>query len=235
MKTRIETITASNSPEFAQYQESLANAYIEAFAGEPWNERSRCENNECSVHFSAADAGSICIICGNSLIPAYTQDQMVEEWSTKLLDQDAMFELAINENNEAVRATIALPLTLDDMVSDRYKDAPAMQEWARGVFPNNFVWIEDTFADRRKSPSGNMRDRGATLARIALNYPSINRIGTRTKASEILASTLRDAAAQTDVYLGQYIIPLRNSKIHARNIGTVPDEGTFLVVHTDEF
>lgn len=65
-------------------------------------------------------------------------------------------------------------------------------------------------------------------------------IGTRTKAAEIVSTTLRDVGPQTDVYDGTFDIsladptkPLRRER--ARSIGSVPDERTFLAIDTQQF
>ncbi|MFZ3010195.1 MAG: hypothetical protein WA030_04255 [Candidatus Microsaccharimonas sp.] len=236
--TRIEVITATNASEFEQYQESLAVSYIEAFAGPPWFEVSRCDNNVCDMRFNPADIGTACPFCGVAMGPAYTQEELAIEWAQKLTEEDATFEVAVNEENEAVRATIAHPLTRAELFTRKYgKEVPAMEEWIDATLPPNLVWIDDTFANRRKSPTGNLRDRGVTLARIAFNYPTISVIGTRTKAPEIVASTLRDVGPYTDLYDGDPAITLTSTALRdrARLIGKVPDERTFLAIDTQQF
>ncbi|MFY9228169.1 MAG: hypothetical protein WAO28_02480 [Candidatus Microsaccharimonas sp.] len=238
--SRIEIITAHNASEFEQFQESLAESYIEAFAGPPWDEKSRCDNGDCDMHFSPSEIGTACSICGTALGPAYTPEQLYAEWAKKLQEEDAIFELAVNEENEAIRATIAHPLTRAALFERKYSAVPAMEGWIDATLPRDFVWIDDTFANRQKSPSGNLRDRGVTLARIAFNYPRITTIATRTKAAEIVSTTLRDVGPQTDVYDGTFDIslgdptrPLRRER--ARSIGNVPDERTFLAIDTQQF
>lgn len=232
--TRTEIITPQNASRLEQFQETLADSYIEAFAGEPWGERSRCDNETCSISFSKSDIGTACEQCGVVMGPAYTPEELYKEWNSKLENDDAIFELAINDEEEAVRATIAHPLTKDALFMKKYRSVPAMEGWIEQYLPHDLVWIDDTFANRHKSPTGNLRDRGITLARIALNYPTIDLIVTRTKAAEVVAATLRDVGPQTDLYIGDFPIDLRDPDIiaQARNIGSVPDQRTLLTMQT---
>lgn len=237
--SRIEIITSSNASEFEQFQESLADTYVEAFAGPPWFERSSCDNDDCDMHFSPSEIGTACPSCGIALGPAYTAEGLYAEWTHKLQEEDAIFELAINEENEAIRATIAHPLTRVALFKSKYSAVPAMEEWIDATLPSDLVWIDDTFANRQKSPTGNLRDRGVTLARIAFNYPRITTIGTRTKAAEIVSTTLRDVGPHTDIYVGTFDIKLSDAtkslRDRARSIGSVPDERTFLAIDTRQF
>jgi len=106
--------------------------------------------------------------------------------------------------------------------------SPQMAEWIESELPPEFVWIEETFANRDVRPSGNLRARGETITRIA-NYFDGAPIATRTLQPAVVYATLRDSGAGTDLYIGTDGVGADMSDL-ARLVATVLDKRTLLVI-----
>jgi hypothetical protein len=202
----------------------LANVYKVAFAGEPWYEVSRCANLECTESFSMTDSGEPCIGCGDNLVEAYETGELIAAWRRMIVDEDAMMEVGFVDG-VPVRVTLARPTTPGELYTRKYANAPAMEEWVNENLDQELVWIEDTFADRAKQPTGNLKDRGRTLAGIALRYGGLA-IATRTLAPQVVAATLRDVSENTDLFVGSEGVG--GAMSGARTKQTVPDKRTLL-------
>ena len=227
MKT-IETFNGSTANNFEQYAWELAGAYKIAFAGDPWNERSRCDAMTCEKGFCELTAGAPCPTCGSQLIEAYDENELVEGWLTMLKDEGAFMEVAM-QNDIAYLATLVRPTTTQELYERKYSDVPQMQDWIKNTLPNgDFIWIEDTFANRDVQPNKNLVDRGATLGRIALQYGGLQ-IATRTLSPAVIAATVRDAGPVTSLYLGEEEIKMKKG-LQVESSGTVPDARSFLKI-----
>ncbi len=96
------------------------------------------------------------------------------------------------------------------------------------VLPGEFVWIEDTFADRGRQPRGNLQNRGATLGAIAAYFGGLQ-IATRTIQPAVIKATLRDVGQMTDLYVGTEGIGTEWQAM-ARKSDMVPDRRTLLKI-----
>lgn len=230
--SNIETITETNVKRLDTIGLELAKTYKVAFAGDPWYEVSRCNEAGCEVCFTDLDAGCTCLQCGSELGPAYDSDELVNQWRDILQNDRGMIEVAF-EGNYPQRATIARPTNPEELFARKYAEVPAMLPALRSILPNEFVWIEDTFANRDRQQAGNLKDRGKTLDRIADFYDG-QTIATRTLANAIVRSTLRDKLARTAAYIGSEGIGASMVSEALNNPGfslqTVPDRRTLLVV-----
>lgn len=204
----------------------LTDVYKAAFAGEPWYEVSRCPAEECPVNFCADPAGLPCVDCGNELVEAYEAEELAAAWRQMITDEDAMMEVGYL-GSAPVRVTLARPTTPEELYARKYADVPAMERWTGENLDRKLVWIEDTFADRRLQPRGNLKDRGRTLGNIALRYGGLA-IVTRTLAPQVIAATLRDAGTSTAMFVGTEGIG--DVMPGARTVGSVPDRRTLLAV-----
>lgn len=198
--SNLEVITADNAERIKEIGPELAESYKVAFAGDPWNEISRCNAQACPAGLSNLEVGCDCADCGQPLGEAYEVNDLVSGWSDMLTLENAFFEVA-SEDCQPQRATIARPTNIDELLMRKYQDVPIMKDWLQQRFSGNFVWIEDTFANRLRKPTGNLKERGQTLRRIAAFYGGAQ-ILTRTLSPAIVASTLRDTKAGCSVYIG---------------------------------
>lgn len=229
---KLEIITASNSSRINEIGSDLAATYKVAFAGEPWYEVSRCVQPGCANGFSEAQPGCTCSSCGETLVEAYDADGLIANWQEMLTNERAFMEVAFEEG-AAQRATIARPTTAQELMERKYRDVPVMAEWLSKRFSNEFVWIEDTFADRERKPTGNLDGRGETLRKIAAYYGGAL-ILTRTLSPAIVKSTLRDCKAFTSVFIGENGVGDEAVSSAFGNPGyalpTVPDRRTLLAI-----
>lgn len=227
MKT-IETITAKNITRLDDIAEPLAGAYKVAFAGPPWFEASRCENDDCDTAFSPDMPGEVCNCCGIKLVDAYDVDALIGAWRRMIEREDASMDVTINTDGLPTLATMARPTTPDELFERKYNDVESMDRWLGANMPRELVWIEDTFANRAVSPSGNMADRGKTLGDIAMRYGGLL-IATRTLTPAIIKSTLRDLGRSTELLVGENQVGDGFANL-ARSVGQVPDRRTMLKV-----
>jgi hypothetical protein len=221
-------ITNKNADRLIEFGPGMADAYQEAFAGPPWFEASRCANEGCDEGFSPDTSGCACIKCGAELVQAYDQAELVEGWKVMVEQEDAMIELALSQLCEPIRATIARPTTPDELFRRKYAGLPRMEEWLDESLPTEFAWIEDTFANRKKSPTGNLNRRRQTLGRVAACYSGLT-IATRTLSPAIVRATVRDVGDITDMYVGTEQVGALPLPI-VRKAGSVPDRRTLLSI-----
>jgi hypothetical protein len=228
----LKIIDRRNVDELQIIGESMAEAYQRAFAGSPWFEASRCEADFCDIGFCPDDPGGNCPKCASILVEAYDKTTLVKDWETMVREDDALIELTATDQQLALRATIARPTNPDELLARKYENLPEMQPWADANLPDKLVWIEDTFANLRISPQGNLVDRARTLGLIATRY-AVPMIATRTLAPAVVRATLRDAGMQTDMYLGSEAVGV-DMTANARYTGELPDRRTFLAIDTGE-
>lgn len=216
--------------QFEAVAEPLAEAYKIAFAGGPWNERSKCVNTGCLVQFDSQLPGCNCYDCGDPLQEAYSSREVIDGWRTMLEYDDAVMEVTSSERGIPYLATIARPTTPEELFKRKYADVPAMQEWLSQNLEEQFIWIEDTFANREISPRRNLDRRGVTLARIALRYDQQD-IVTRTLAPAVIKATLRDMGDCTELAIGNRGIGA-DLYLLAQITTAVPDDRTMLRIGT---
>lgn len=230
--SNLEVITSKNVDRIEIIGDELANVYKVAFAGEPWYEASKCIDSGCSVKFSAKTPGCTCELCGSTLTEAYVSDELIANWQAMLENDDALFEVAF-EDSLAQRVTIARPTNRTELMSRKYDDVPAMKQWLETRFGDEFVWIEDTFANRSRKETGNLATRGETLSRIAAYYAGLP-ILTRTLSTAIVASTLRDVGEASMAYIGSEGVGRSVVNQIFDNPGyelpTVPDRRTLIAI-----
>lgn len=227
----IETINNTSVSKLELIGSDLAEAYKVAFAGSPWFEVSRCANTACRVQYQEFAIDCACPECGDNLIEAYTTEDLVSAWQDMIKNDNATMEVAFADQ-VPVRATIARPTDPIELFERKYAQVLEMKQWVTENLPDEFVWIEDTFANRNIVPTGNLRGRGATLGRIATTYSGLQ-VVTRTLAPAVVRSTLRDVGECTDVYLGLDRAGI-GELAGARNVGTVPDNRTLLRIDGSE-
>lgn len=215
-------IDKTNSYELDRVGIQLARVYQNAFAGPPWNERSRCRDG-----FSAESPGGVCSDCDEVRQPAYNADELVEGWSQVIEREEGQMQLTLLDGSP-ICATIARPTSVDELYMRKYADVPTMQAWLAQNLPSEQVWIEDTFADREIRPSGNMKNRAAVLGSIAMKYDGLY-IVTRTLAVPVIASTVRDVGASTDMYIGTENIG-KAWEDAVQSASVAPDRRTVLAV-----
>ncbi len=228
-----ETITSANLDQLEPLLEPLAEIYKIAFAGAPWFEASKCIKESCSVGFCERKPGNCCPDCNSVLAEAYDSQDLMAMWWAMIEQENALMEVE-TEDDTPLRATIARPTTPAELFKRKYSDNVEMRDWLKQQLPSGLVWIEDTFANRQRRPKGNLKNRGETLAAIAVAYREPT-VCTRTIAPQIVAATLRDIR-NTKVFVGSENSEKMISIISAgeREYAggfTVPDRRTLLAIN----
>jgi hypothetical protein len=196
----LEIITADNAERILEVGPDLAEAYKIAFAGDPWYEVSKCVDLTCGAGLSGRSVSDCCPECKGVLEEAYDTEELISSWQSMATTENALFEVAFLDGRPQ-RATIARPTNPAELFERKYATVSGMKPWLAQKLPEAFVWIEDTFANRNQQASGNLRERGATLGRVAQYFSSME-IVTRTLSPAIVAATLRDMWPTTVVYMG---------------------------------
>jgi hypothetical protein len=232
--SNIEIITAAKMIRLETMARPLAEAYRIAFAGSPWFEVSKCPDTTCKTGFCKQEVGEECPGCTAKLVPAYDTQELSLTWRAMLENDDAMMEVEKTEADVPIRATIARPTTPKELWERKYETNPIMKKWLSRQLPPSLVWIEDTFADRSRRERGNLKQRGATLARVATYYGGLP-IYTRTIAPQIVAATLRDVT-DTAVFVGTTDTEAIEAIVRAKrpelgNGLVVPDQRTLLAIN----
>lgn len=229
--SNLEVITRDNKDRIQVIGGDLARIYKIAFAGPPWYEVSKCASSNCAEQFSASDPGQPCVSCGEITEPAYTAEDLIGSWQ-RIIDEDGYIEVDYLDGLPQ-RATIARPTNPDELFDRKYATVPAMRDVLGIILPEQFVWIEDTFADRKRQVTGNLVNRGATLKRVSEYYAGLQ-IATRTLSEAIVAATVRDIKTGTVAYIGSEGVGASTVNTYYNNPGyslpTVPDRRTLLNV-----
>lgn len=223
---KIRMIDGSSRDLFDDISERMARVYKNEFAKPPWNEVSQCRNNDCAETFAALCPGGNCPQCESVLEEAYDAEGLVRAWEDALDNCGAVMEVEMIDG-QFQRVTIARPTTQQELFEQKYKENSQMENWIDRTLPSRFVWIDDTFADRDRRSTGNLDGRGITLGKIAARYGGLV-VATRTLQPAIVASTLRDAGARTDVYVGTNKVMVDGYA--ACTVGSIPDRRTLLAV-----
>lgn len=219
-------IDQTNRNELIKIENQLAPIYKEAFAGPPWNERSKCVDDACDTDYSSSCPGELCVACESVLEDAYAKDELIEKWRA-VVDENGLIVVKM-DNDSPQSITMARPTMQAELYERKYSDVPEMNQWLSQNLTDRFVWIEDTFADMKRQPSGNLKDRGQVLAVIALQYSGLQ-IATRTLAPAIVSATGRDVGMFAQIYVGSDGVDGPRGDMY-KNISTVPDRRTVLTV-----
>lgn len=226
--TNVEIITSTNAEVIESFIDPMAEAYKDDFARAPWFEVSRCDEDACSISFTEHNVDSPCPGCGVAMGPAYTTKELAAKWQKLLAEDNGLVELSLDDDRQFLRATLARPMARSALFETKYHGIPEMRDWIDQTLPERVVWIDDTFADQKRSPRGNMRDRGKTILSLAQQYGDSDAIFTRTKQPPVIVSTIRDLGRYTDMYVGTEGVS--SDKYTPRSLATVPDTRTMLGV-----
>ena len=110
----IELITAENADRINEIGQDLAESYKVAFAGPPWNEVGKCIQQECLVQLVGQEPGCACLGCGELLVEAYNATELVTNWGSLLINDNALIEVSFTDGL-AQRATIARPTSASEL------------------------------------------------------------------------------------------------------------------------
>lgn len=198
----METNFYSGEYVTAQYDD-ICDAYILAFAGDPWFEAGRCADAEqrCSGGFSALTVGQTCEVCKECISePAYTKPELVARFEMLRESRSVSWYLAYEADNLAL-AALAWPATAEVLADEKYSDEPDMRRWlAETLRGEEVVWLDDIFANKQVKPSGNLSE----FRRICQGLGDelgLERFAFRTITEQMISAIRRDFGEQSDIIL----------------------------------
>lgn len=148
----------------------IVPAYQEAFAAPPWNEVSKCvdEQVRCGGGLSATAIGKICNMCGFCpTTPAYEADELIERFNALGLSRPTAWYAEQNDLGltMAVVAWKALP---SDIAIEKYSDVPEMADWiVDNLGEEPVMWLDEVFANRKLKSKGNLQNFGRFVTGLA--------------------------------------------------------------------
>lgn len=142
------------------YPEIVAT-YQEAFAGDPWYEVSKCPG--CESGYSVSLPSTTCEVCGDTTSgEAYPSTELTRRFDQLGATRPTSWYTERDNEGRIVLAGIAWRASVAQIAEEKYADVPAMDAWlarryqALGARATEIIWVDEVFANRRLSPSGNL-------------------------------------------------------------------------------
>ena len=189
----------------------LVPAYQEAFAVPPWNEVSKCveEQARCDGGLSAIAIGSLCNTCGLCPTrPAYEADELTERFDALGMSRPTAWYAEQNEFGLTMGAVAwkALPIAI---ATEKYADVPEMSDWIVDRLGNErVVWLDEVFANRQLKSRGNLQNFGMFVAGLATMLDCEN-VAYRTIEPRMTAVPKRDFGEKAIVLTRKLDVPDR--------------------------
>ena len=189
----------------------LVPAYQEAFAVPPWNEVSKCveEQARCDGGLSAIAIGSLCNTCGLCPTrPAYEADELTERFDALGMSHPTAWYAEQNEFGLTMGAVAwkALPIAI---ATEKYADVPEMSDWIVDRLGNErVVWLDEVFANRQLKSRGNLQNFGRFVAGLATMLDCEN-VAYRTIEPRMTAVPKRDFGEKAIVLTRKLDVPDR--------------------------
>lgn len=175
--------------------------YQEAFANWPWNERSKCADEEkrCKGGFSPLQAGHYCQICDRCTgKPAYEDQELQSRFDRLAATRPLKWFV---ESNSAGLNLFALAWRAEAgrIADEKYTDVPAMKTWLTSRYGDEpIVWLDETFADKRIQNRGNLRNFRAMCEGFVEQLGGIS-LAYRTKTPQMIRAAERDFGRQAEI------------------------------------
>lgn len=183
-----------NASEVDRLYGQIVPAYQAAFAGEPWNEVSKCADTEpeprCIGGLSALAIGATCDVCGQCPeLPAYSAIELESRFKA-LADRPAAWYVETTPGNTVTLAALAWKVPLRQLAAEKYPGNDAIARWFEDLPPDT-AWLDEVFANRKVSPSGNLRRFGDFVRGLAERLDT-DFVAFRTISPQMLAAVKRD-------------------------------------------
>ena len=141
--------------------DKITDTYRVAFAGEPWFEVSKCVNDDefkkCNGEFCQTAVGAICPECNNTPTePAYNDTDLKAKFEMTADTKPTIWYTEESFDGVTLGATAYLSKP-NQIAAEKYTDRPDMDIWLQATLGDNeIVWLDEIFANREISPSGNL-------------------------------------------------------------------------------
>ena len=158
--------------QIAELYPDIGEVYKTAFAGEPWYEVSTCRqpnlaDSQCNDGLSPLPIGQLCTDCNQcTLQPAYTTEALVEKFTAIAAAKETDWYIEMVDNRIAVSA-LAWVSDARTIATEKYANNPAMEPWLQENLPEQFIWVDEVFADKQVRPTGNLVNFSSMVAGFA--------------------------------------------------------------------
>lgn len=210
--------------DFKRFYEKVTPVYQVAFAGEPWFEVSKCEDQNdvkrCVGGISSRRAGERCEKCGNCLSkPAYESEELAGRFDRVVNSRRAAWYM---EENGRGAALVAFAWRAEPAIvlGEKYSDVSEMGEWMRQRFGDEPVmWLDEVFADRLNTPNGNLYNFGRMCRELAGRL-NAGKIAYRTIATPMIKAAEKAFPSEAEIYTRNREVPDRRDFVIINAGGT---------------
>lgn len=178
-------------------QDRVCKVYKSAFAGDPWFETSQCaatkSNPErCEGGFSRLAVGEFCRRCESVITTeAYPTEELLARFDRLSETRNSLFYIENDPNGEIKLVSISWLTNPRELFELKYTDVSEMCEWLLSTLPQEFVYLNELFADTQKFPKGNLANYGDMIRSIAKKFET-KTICFRTKNERLINKTIKE-------------------------------------------
>ena len=198
----------------------IVPTYQEAFAVPPWNEVSKCADEQvrCDGGLSAIAIGNLCNTCGLCPTrPAYEADELTERFEALGLSRPTAWYAEQNELGLTMGAVAwkALPSVI---AIEKYADVPEMSDWMVDKLGNEPVmWLDEVFANRKLKSKGNLQNFGKFVIGLA-SMLDCETVAYRTIEPRMTAVAKRDFSDNAIVLTRKIDVPDRRDFVTINDV-----------------
>jgi hypothetical protein len=207
------------NPEDVNY-EKIVPVYQEAFRGWPWYEESKCVDQDklkrCQGGLSRLALGQTCDTCLNVVsVPAYEPAELIDRFTDIAVTRPTLWYREDIDQQAAV-AALAWPADAARIALEKYEDIDTMSQWMQQrLGEDEFVWLDEIFADKRVRSSGNLQDFKA-IAEGFMDMFDRDMMAFRTINPALIRAAERDFGASVEV--------------SRQSLSQVPDRRDFVII-----
>ncbi len=198
----------------------IVPAYQEAFAVSPWNEVSKCvdEQARCDGGLSAVTIGSLCNMCEQRPTrPAYEAAELKERFEAIGLSRPTAWYT--EQNKRGLTLGVVAWKSLPTMIAaEKYGDAPEISGWIVDKLGDSPVmWLDEVFANRKLKPRGNLQNFGKFVTGLAAML-DCETVAYRTIEPRMTAVPKRDFGDKATIYSRRIDLPDRRDFVIINDI-----------------
>lgn len=209
------------SPETVRplYSE-IVPAYQEAFAIPPWNELSKCvdEQVRCNGGLSPVAIGKLCLTCGLCPTkPAYETDELIERFTALGLSRPTAWYVERSDSGLTM-AAVAWRASPSDIATEKYADVSEMTDWMVNKLGDEpIMWLDEVFANRQLKPNGNLQKFGTFVSGLA-SMLNCDDVAYRTIEPRMIAVPKRDFGDDAAILTRGVDVPDRRDFVTISNV-----------------
>ncbi len=198
-------------------------AYQEVFAVPPWNEVSKCvdEQLRCDGGLSDVEVGGLCNTCGLCPTqPAYEADELIERFDALGLSRPTAWYAEQNDLGLTM-AAVAWKALPSEIATEKYADVPEISDWIVDKLGEEPVmWLDEVFSNRKLKSRGNLQNFGGFVLGLAMML-DCEKVAYRTIEPRMTAVPKRDFGDNAVVMNRRLDVPDRRDFVTIRNIQEV--------------